>query len=115
MMLCLTFTRVFITGLCKFYELKNNLKVDLHRYFTNIQIDNTPTQKIQECKSLRVTTDQHLSWNSNTGKKIRVEISALRHLQKLGDKQAILSVYNALIYPYFEYCCEICDVFGETP
>ena len=28
--------------------------------------------------------------------------------------ETLLSVYNALIYPYFKYCCEVWDVFGET-
>ena len=25
-----------------------------------------------------------------------------------------MSVYNAIIHPYFTYCCEVWDVFGET-
>ena len=26
----------------------------------------------------------------------------------------LLSVYNAIVRPYFDYCCEVWDVFGET-
>lgn len=68
-------------------------------------------------QSLGVTIDQHLSWNSNTDnicKKITAGISALRRLKDFADKETLLSVYNALIYSYFKYCCEVWDVFGET-
>ena len=47
-------------------------------------------------------------------KKVTARISALRRLKDFADKQTLLSVYNALVYPYFKYCCEVWDVFGET-
>jgi hypothetical protein len=40
-------------------------------------------------------------------------ISALRHLKDFADRETLLSVYNALIHPYFTYCCEVWDVFGK--
>ena len=30
------------------------------------------------------------------------------------NEDALLSVYNALIYPNYKYCCEVWDVFGEA-
>ena len=48
--------------------------------------------------------DKHLSWNDNTNhicKKITAGISALLRLKEYADKHTLLSVYNALIYPYF--------------
>ena len=30
------------------------------------------------------------------------------------DKQTLISIYNAIVRPYFDYCCEVWDVFGET-
>ena len=64
-----------------------------------------------------MTVDQHLSWKSNTEyicKKITAGISALRRLKEFADKQTLLSVYNVIVRPYFDYCCEVWDVFGET-
>ena len=61
--------------------------------------------------------DKNLSWNDNTNhicKKVTAGISALRRLKEYADKHTLLSVYNALIYPYFKYCCEVWDVFGEA-
>lgn len=68
----------------------------------NIKIYHTPIKKIEECKSLGVTIDQHWSWNSNTNNILAAEISALRRLQEFADKQTLLFVYYALIYPYFK-------------
>ena len=61
--------------------------------------------------------DQHLSWKSNTEnicKKITSGISALRRLKEFVDRQTLVSVCNAIVRPYFDYCCEVWDVFGET-
>ena len=86
-------------------------------FHLNIKIDNKPIKQIQECKSLGVIIDQYLSWNSNTEnicKKVTAGISALRRLKDFADRETLLFVYNALIYPYFKYCFEVWDVFGET-
>ena len=70
-------------------------------------------------KTLGVTVDdQHLSWKSDTDifcRKITSEISALRRLKDFVDRKTLLFVYNAIIRPYFDYCCEVWDVFSETP
>ena len=64
---------------------------------------------------MSVTTN--LFWESNTEnicKKITSGISALRRLKEFADKQTLLSMYNDIVRPYFDYCCEVWDVFGET-
>ena len=64
-----------------------------------------------------VTLDQHLSWKSNTQNicnKITSRISALRRWKEFIDRKTLVSVYNAIVRPYFDYCCEVWDVFGET-
>ena len=46
----------------------------------NVVIESNPVEQVIECKTLRVTVDQHLSWKSNTEnicKKITSGISAL--------------------------------------
>ena len=30
------------------------------------------------------------------------------------EPNLIYSIYNAIVRPYFDYCCEVWDVFGET-
>jgi hypothetical protein len=83
----------------------------------NVEIENKQIKQVHECKTLGVTVDQHLSWKSNTEnicKKITSGISALRRLKDFVDRQTLLSVYNAIVRPYFDYCCEVWDVFSET-
>jgi hypothetical protein len=65
----------------------------------------------------RVTLDENLSWKSNTQSicsKISSGIYALEQIKTFVDIKTLISVYNSLIQPYFSYCCEIWDVFGET-
>ena len=83
----------------------------------NIKIDNRNIKQVFECKTLGVNVDQHLSWKNNTEKlckKLSSGIGAIRRLREYLDKDSLLSVYNALVQPYFNYCCEIWDVFGTT-
>ena len=30
------------------------------------------------------------------------------------EKETLISIYNAIVQPYFNYCCEVWDVFNET-
>ena len=83
----------------------------------NIKIDDKSISQVNECKTLGVIIDQHLSWKNNTNyicKKITSGISALRRLKDFVDKDSLLSVYNSTVRPYFDYCCEVWDGFGET-
>ena len=83
----------------------------------NILIDNKQIKQVYECKTLGVTVDQHLSWKSNTEnicRKICAGISAIRRIKLYVDKQTLISIYNAIVRPYFDYCCEVWDVFGVT-
>ncbi len=83
----------------------------------NVKIENKQIKQVCECKTLGVKIDQHLSWKSNTENicnKITSGISALRRLKDFVDRQTLISVYNAIVRPYLDYCCEVWDVFGET-
>ena len=42
------------------------------------------------------------------------EIYALKRIKEHVDKETLLAVYNAIIQPYFSYCCEVWNVLGET-
>ena len=83
----------------------------------NIKIDNKEIKQVYELKTLGITVDQHLSWKSNTDiicKKITAGISAIRRIKPFVEKETLISIYNAIVRPYFNYCCEVWDVFNET-
>jgi hypothetical protein len=71
---------------------------------------------VQECKTLGVIVDQHLSWKSNTEsicKKITSAISVIRKLKEFVDRDTLVSIFNAIVHSaYFTYCCEVWDIFG---
>ena len=92
--------------------IKNVFTSNLH-----IAIGNYVINRIYEYESLGLIIDQHLSCKSNTDKickKVAAGISALRKLKEYTDKQTLISIYNALVHPYFTYCCEVWGVLGET-
>ena len=81
------------------------IKTDPH---PNIFIENQQIKQVYECKTLGIVVDQHLSWNSNTKnicKKISAAISALRRVKPFVDKDTLISIYNAIVRPHFDYCC----------
>ena len=84
-----------------------------------IHIQNKPIKQVFQCKTLGVTLDENLCWKGNTDalcKKISSGhgIYSLNHIKEHVDKKTLLSVYNAIIQPYFSYCCEVWNVLGET-
>ena len=90
------------------------IKTDPH---PNIFIENEQIKQVYECKTLGIVVDQHLSWNSNTKnicKKISAAISALCRVKQFVDKDTLISIYDAIVRPHFDYCCEVWDVLGET-
>ena len=81
-----------------------------------VSTGNKSIKQAKQCKMLGVEIDQHLTWKSNTEticKKVNSGIFALRSLKPFVDKDTLLSVCNSVVRPYFNYCSEVWDVFGE--
>ena len=81
-----------------------------------VSIGNKLIKQAKQCKMLGVEIDQHLTWKSNTEnicKKVNSGIFSLGSLKLFVDKDTLLSVYNSVVRPYFKYCSEVWDVFGE--
>ena len=47
-------------------------------------------------------------------KLVTTAISVLRHVKPFVDTDTLISIYNAIVRPHFDYCCEVWDVIGET-
>ena len=45
--------------------------------------------------------------------KVSSGIGALKRLREFVDQSTLVKVYNALIQPYFDYCCEVWDCLNE--
>ena len=83
-----------------------------------VKINNQHIKRVKCTKVLGVQLDEHLKWTQHIEyivKKISSGIAVIRKL-KLGefiDISTLVVVYNALIQPYFDYCCEVWDTLGK--
>ena len=57
-----------------------------------------------------------LNWKSNTDndicKKVSSGVYAFKQIKDFVEQKTLISVYNAVVQPYFSYCCEVWGVFG---
>ena len=61
----------------------------------NVFIENQQIKKVNECKTLGVTIDQHLSWKRNTDKickKVTAGISAIRRIKPFVDQDTLVLI-----------------------
>ncbi len=80
-------------------------------------IDNAPIKRITETKSLGIEIDQFLSLDNHLEeicKKASSEIGAIRRLKSYVSSESLISVYYALVQPYFDYCCLVWYPIGVT-
>lgn len=75
------------------------------------------SDKLFECKTLRVKLDQHLSSKSKTENICK---NAIKSLLFIGSNHSLIKthffIYNAFVFSYtnFDYCCEVWGVFGKN-
>ena len=81
-----------------------------------VKINSQHIKRVKCTKVLGVQIDEHLSWNQHIeyiANKISSGIGAIRKLRTFIDTSTLVLVYNALIQPYFDYCCEVWDTLGK--
>ena len=72
-----------------------------------IQIANRLVNRVTNKKSLGVVIDQYLLWDNYLDeicKKVSSGIGAIRKLKSYVTRETLVSVYCALVQPYFDYC-----------
>jgi hypothetical protein len=83
----------------------------------NIMIDNVPIKRATKTKSLGIQIDQFLSSDNHFEEKCKKAssgIGAIRRLKSYVSRESLISVYYALVQPYFDYCCLVWDPIGAT-
>ncbi|XP_044173114.1 uncharacterized protein LOC122957200 [Acropora millepora] len=83
----------------------------------NICIGSDPIKRVRDTKILGVYIDESLTWSKHIeeiAKTITAGISALKRLRDFASRDVLVSVYNALIMPHFDYCCEVWDSLGSV-
>ena len=72
--------------------------------------------RVTVTESLGIHIDQFLSWDfyiEKLTKKNSGGIVAISRLKPFVCRNTLISVYNALVQTYFDYCCEVWDPIGS--
>ena len=81
-----------------------------------VKINGKSIKRVKHAKVLVVQIDQHLNWENHVeliATKISSGIGAIRKLKEFVNRNTLVSVYNSLIQPHFDYCCEVWDTLGQ--
>jgi hypothetical protein len=81
----------------------------------NIKIDQDKIKQVHHSRLLGVEIDEKLSWNKhveNVAKMATSGIGAIRRIRDFVDRETLISIYNALVRPHFDYCSEVWDTLG---
>ena len=73
----------------------------------NILIEGEKVKQVFSPKSLGVQLDQSITWENHISmisKKIACGISAMKRIRYFVPRDILLTVYNALVQPHFNYC-----------
>ena len=72
----------------------------------NVCIGIDPIKRVKYTKILGVYIDESLTWSEHVeeiAKMITTGISALKRLRDFTSRDVLVSVYNAIIMPHFDY------------
>ena len=79
-----------------------------------ILINNVPVPRLNCYKRLGVTYEK-VNWEHHidmTIKKVNAGIAVIKRMKTCVPQEFLQTVYNALIQPYFDYCCQLWDTCG---
>ena len=83
----------------------------------NLTINGTPIKQVSQAKSLGVYVDENLSWTTHINgitKKIASSIGALKRVRPFVPVNTLMTIFNSLVQPHFNYCCEVWDSCCKT-
>ena len=67
-------------------------------------------------KSLVIKIDENLSWNfqvNQVTKKVNAGLSILRRLREIVDYRTLITIYQSIIQPHFDYCSQVWGCLGK--
>ena len=78
-----------------------------------IKLGDNKIKKISETKTLGVIVDDQLKWNSHinmVATKVSKGIGMIRRMKAFVPQSTLISVYNSIILPHFDYCSLVWDI-----
>ena len=78
----------------------------------SLTINKFPIEQVSSTKSLGVSIDENLSWNTHietVWKKISSALGLIKRIRDFVLFYTLLSIFNGLVKPQFDYCSLVCD------
>ena len=82
-----------------------------------VTINDQPISRVHSISCLGVKLDETLNWEEHIDmvcKKIGTGVGILRRIKPYVPANILISIYNALIQPYFDYCSPLWGVCNKT-
>ena len=84
-----------------FHTSKSNM------IYPNLKVNNNIIERVTEFNILGVILHFHMTWNKHINHifmKIAISIGILYHLRDVYPKSVLVTIYNTLMLPHFQYC-----------
>ena len=78
----------------------------------SLTINNFPIEQVSSTKSLGVSIDENLSWNTHIEtvcKKISSALGLIKRIRDFVPFYTLLNIFNGLVKPQFDYCSLVWD------
>ena len=79
----------------------------------DIRLGNDNIKRVKETKTLGIIIDDQLKWNThinNVVAKVSRAIGLIRRMKMFVPQATLISVYNAIVQPHFDYCSLVWDI-----
>ena len=84
---------------------------------SDLTINGITFKQVHESKCLGLVIDENLTWKGHIDHIKKKVITGLRSLKKAKpflNQELLISIYNSIIHPYFDYCCVVWDSIDLT-
>ena len=79
----------------------------------DIRLGDDNIKRVKETKTLGIIIDDQLKWNThidNVVAKVSRAIGLIRRMKMFVPQATLISVYNAIVQPHFDYCSLVWDI-----
>ena len=94
----------------------SNRRLNQIDMFSAIHIGGRSIDRVKTTKSLGINLDETLSWKiqfDHITKKVNAGLSILRRLREIVDYRTLITIYQSIIQPHFDYCSQIWGCLGK--
>ena len=99
----------------KYAIISSRYKLNKLNHDFIVSVDNWEIERVTSYKYLGVEIGETLSWRNHTYslcKKDSAGKGAIKRVRHLVPSQTLHQMYDALVEPYLEYCCEVWGCMG---